>query len=136
MATNRVEVIQSAGGLLWREIAGSRELALIYRLRYDDWTLPKGQLNAGESWQEAALREVEEETGCRAEIINFAGCVGYVLQLRPKIVLYWNMRVIAVSHFQPNAEVDRLQWLQPMDAIQRLTYVDEQELVQKNVSAW
>lgn len=136
MDTKVAEIIQSAGGLLWRERAGARELALIYRARYNDWTLPKGKLNAGESWQEAALREVWEETGCRATIINFAGCVCYTHQSLPKIVLYWNMRLSEGGDFQPNAEVDRLQWLHPEAAIQRLTHSDEKELVQKNVSAW
>ncbi|MDZ7340943.1 MAG: NUDIX domain-containing protein, partial [candidate division KSB1 bacterium] len=113
-----------------------RELAVIYRTRYDDWTLPKGKLNAGENWQEAALREVWEETGCRARVINFAGCVSYVVQNVPKVVLYWNMKLIEDGHFRPNGEVDRRQWLRSEEAIQRLTYVDEKELVQKNLNAW
>ena len=47
------------------------ELAVIHRPKYDDWSLPKGKLKPGEGFCEAALREVEEETGCRARLLLF-----------------------------------------------------------------
>ena len=55
-----MEFVRLAGGLLWKE----ERVAVIHRPRQDDWSLPKGRVDAGESWDAAALREVEEETGC------------------------------------------------------------------------
>jgi len=57
------DVILAAGGLVWRNSPRGREIALVHRPKYDDWTLPKGKLDPGESWQDGAVREVEEETG-------------------------------------------------------------------------
>ncbi len=59
--------IRAAGGVVWRPRAGGVEVVLVHRDRYDDWTLPKGKLDRGETHKEAALREVLEETGidCR-----------------------------------------------------------------------
>ena len=55
--------------------------------------MPKGKLDPGESWQETALREVLEETACRAEIERFAGGTIYTVKGRPKVVLFWHMAV-------------------------------------------
>ncbi|MDZ7330359.1 MAG: NUDIX hydrolase [candidate division KSB1 bacterium] len=129
-----LDVIQAAGGLLWRSTAHGNELAIIHRPKHDDWTLPKGKLEPGETWHEAALREVFEETGCQAEIENFAGCVCYVTNKVPKLVLYWNMKLIAPMPFRTNNEVDRLQWWSADAAVGKLTYPKERELVLKNVS--
>ena len=61
--------VKASGGVVWRRDGdGSRQVVVVHRPRYDDWSLPKGKLDPGESWEEAALREVEEEVGlrCRA----------------------------------------------------------------------
>ena len=123
------DVIQAAGGLLWKEAASGKELAIIHRPKYNDWTLPKGKLEPGETWKAAAVREVSEETGCKAEIGNFAGCICYMFRDTPKIVLYWNMKLIGECHFQPGKEVDQLRWMKPGDAIQLLYYPAERELI-------
>ena len=125
------DVIQAAGGLLWRETENGRELAIIHRPKLDDWALPKGKLEPGESWKAAALREVYEETGCKAEIENFVGCTCYTTVGTPKVVLYWNMTLTGKCNFQPSKEVDQLQWMKPEDAIQKLDYQTEQELIEK-----
>ncbi len=129
------EVLQSAGGLIWRHSAEGKRLAVIHRPKHDDWTLPKGKLEPGESWSQAALREAFEETGCQVVIEKFAGCICYMTNKTPKVVLYWNMKSVGAEQFRANNEVDQLQWLTVEEAIVRLSYQSERELVLKNISA-
>ncbi len=126
-------VIEAAGGLLWRETPQGRLLALVHRPKYDDWTLPKGKRKPGESWQETALREVAEETGCQPQLEGFAGATAYTLANgTPKVVLFWNMRLLRGEGFRPTAEVDQLVWLPPAEAQARLSYASEKALLQRS----
>ena len=128
----QTDVIEAAGGLVWRETRAGRELALIHRQRYNDWTLPKGKREVGESWQATALREVYEETGLKVELARFAGSIGYSVNGVPKVVLFWNMRLIDSAEFQPNPEVDQMIWLPLEQALQKITYQDEIALLKAN----
>lgn len=126
-------IIEAAGGLLWREAAQGRELALVHRPRYDDWSLPKGKLKAGERWQDAAVREVEEETNCPVRLGEFAGCIGYTVEEAPKVVLFWHMAVTGRCAFRADHEVDELRWLPVAEALATMTYPAERRLVRKAV---
>lgn len=126
------DVIEAAGGLVWRESGGSRQLAVIHRPKYDDWTLPKGKLEPGERWQAAALREVGEETGCQAEITGFAGSVSYTVRGVPKVVLFWHMIPVSELEFRPSEEVNEVEWLTVEEAVDRLTYSRERDVVQNS----
>jgi len=119
------DVIEAAGGLLWRETPSGREIAIVHRKRYDDWTIPKGKRDPGERWQKTALREIEEETGCKAELSSFAGSTAYTVNGVAKIVLFWNMRLIGECTFTPNEEVDQMLWLLKGEAIKKLSYESE-----------
>jgi 8-oxo-dGTP diphosphatase len=121
--------IPAAGGVLRRVASGQAEIVLVHRPRYDDWSLPKGKLKAGEAWEAAALREVREETGYRAIITSFAGPITYNVDGRPKIVLFWNMQVEGDTRFRPTKEVDAFEWLAPAAALARLTHAVERQLV-------
>ncbi|MGH2538418.1 MAG: NUDIX hydrolase [Candidatus Promineifilaceae bacterium] len=123
-------VIEAAGGLLWRETGAGRQLALIHRARYDDWSLPKGWREPGESWPSAALREVVEETNCAIQLEDFAGCTWYTVGDRPKVVLFWHMRLLAEGSLD-NDEVDALAWLSPAVALSRLSYPGERALLRQ-----
>ena len=104
-------------------------IALVHRPKYDDWSLPKGKLEPDESWEEAAVREVREETGIEAVLREELSSVEYTdPKGRPKTVRYWRMEPIA-GEFTPNKEVDELRWLGPDDAARRLTYDHDRELV-------
>ena len=105
------------------------ELAVIHRPKYDDWSLPKGKLKPGEGFCEAALREVEEETGCRARLLLFAGITFYFVNRRPKVVLFWHMRQEGQTRFEPSAEVDRVAWCSPEEAMARLRHPGERRIV-------
>jgi 8-oxo-dGTP diphosphatase len=121
--------IFAAGGILRRLAIGGPEIVVIHRPRYDDWSLPKGKLKKGEAWETAALREVREETGYHAIITSFAGPITYHVDGRPKVVLFWNMRVDRDSSFRPTKEVDVFEWLPPAAACARLNYAVERRLV-------
>ena len=115
--------VKASGGVVWRRGEdGSPELVVVHRPRYDDWSLPKGKLDPGESFEQAALREVEEETGLRARLVRELPSVEYEVRGRPKLVRYWLMEVVEDPGFEPNSEVDELRWLSPRDAAVLLTY--------------
>ena len=123
--------IQAAGGLVWDEANGGRQIALVHRPRYDDWTFPKGKLDKGESWRKAARREVQEETGCKARLGKFAGCSCYHFEGQPKVVLYWHMTLLEDRGFSANEEVDELRWLSPEQALEKLSYDGERAILMK-----
>jgi 8-oxo-dGTP diphosphatase len=115
--------VKAAGGVVWRPAPGGGvEIAVVHRPRYDDWSLPKGKLDSGETWEDAALREVREEIGAVCELERELPPVWYVDNKgRRKCVRYWVMRALEVE-FEPNDEVDELRWLPPAEAIGLLTY--------------
>ena len=122
-------LVRAAGGLLLRRGARGPELAVIHRPVHRDWSLPKGKLERGEGWREAALREVREETGCEATANGFAGAALYLAGGRPKVVAYYRMAVVREEPFSPGREVDALLWLDPGEALQRLDHASERRLV-------
>ncbi|MFC1878597.1 NUDIX hydrolase [Chloroflexota bacterium] len=129
-------VIQAAGGLVWRRNKGVTEIVLVHRPRFDDWTLPKGKLQKKETFQQAALREVQEETGCQAHLVSLAGSTCYVAFGWPKVVLFWNMILLEQNDFEPNAEVDIVVWLAADRAAARLSYGKERIIVENNLGFW
>ncbi len=117
--------VRAAGGVIVRDGL----VALVHRPKYDDWSLPKGKLDEGEGWEDAALREVHEETGLRCALREELEPVEYTdPKGRPKTVRYWRMEALD-GDFAPNAEVDELRWLGPEDALARLTYDHDHENV-------
>ena len=106
------EVVQAAGGVIWRRSpAGELEVLLVHRPRYDDWTVPKGKLEPNEEHAQAALREVEEETGLRCTLGPELASTSYRDRKgRPKQVRYWAMTP-AGGTFTPTEEVDEVRWV-------------------------
>ena len=117
--------VRAAGGVVARDGL----IALVHRPRYDDWTLPKGKLDAGESFEEAALREIEEETGIRARLVRELPETHYEVRGRPKVVRYWLMEVESDPGFVPNDEVDELRWLEPAQASALLSYGRDRDVL-------
>jgi 8-oxo-dGTP diphosphatase len=135
LETNHNPQVRAAGGVLVREGRDGPEVAVIHRPKYEDWSLPKGKLDDGEDFEEAALREVREETGMRAELGAELSSVSYRDRKgRTKIVRYWLMRV-AGGEFEPGSEVDELRWLDPDSARKLLSYAHDAELVGEAVAA-
>lgn len=128
--TGFTSVIHAGGGLVWRPGTDGPELVLVRRRRYgDEWSLPKGKLDPGESWEEAALREVREETGIEAELAGFAGGQVYQAKGAPKVVLYWHMRRVREAGQPDPDEVTALRWADSQEALEALTYPGERELL-------
>jgi len=118
--------VKAAGGLVWRD----GRLAIAHRQRYDDWSFPKGKLDPGETWEQAALREVEEEVGLRCTLGAELPPVAYTDHKgRPKAVRYWLMTPDGDSAFTPNEEVDEMRWVDEETAAALLSYPHDAELV-------
>jgi 8-oxo-dGTP diphosphatase len=118
-------IVRAGGGLIWRRADdGTLELLLVHRPHYDDWSFPKGKCDPGESFFDAALREVMEETGCEVEVGPFLGEVRYTDHRgRPKVVRYWAMAVMGTEHeFAANDEVDELRWVPWSELPEALSY--------------
>lgn len=115
--------ILAAGAAVWREKKDGIQVLLVYRPRYDDWSIPKGKLDPGEAFVAAAVREVEEETGYRIRLHRPLPNVEYVHNGRTKIVRYWVGTVLSRSGPGPQdrREVDQVEWVPLDDAIARVT---------------
>ena len=126
--------IRAAGGVVWRDSDRS-EIAVIYRDRHepDECCLPKGKLEPGESWEQAAVREILEETGCEASVLGFGGLLDYYVGKRPKVVLYFEMLAQTEGEFRPSREVRAMRWLPPRTAFRALTHAGERELLRAHV---
>ncbi|HTN52682.1 MAG TPA: NUDIX hydrolase [Anaeromyxobacter sp.] len=129
-------LVRAAGGVVWREGSAGRRLAVIHRPDHDDWSLPKGKLDAGESWHQAAVREIAEETGCEARISAFAGAKLFVDRDVPKLVLYWHMRVVRAGALDDDDEVDEVAWLSPREALSRLDHASDRRLLLRALAGW
>jgi 8-oxo-dGTP pyrophosphatase MutT (NUDIX family) len=123
--------VEAAGGVVVREGDGAPQVAVVHRRRYDDWSLPKGKLTEGESAEQAALREVEEETGLRCDLGEELAPAHYRDRKgRRKRVRWWRMRPLSGA-FEPNTEVDELRWLALDEAAELLDYEHDRELVRR-----
>jgi 8-oxo-dGTP diphosphatase len=116
------DVVRAAGGVVVRDGKDGLEIVLVHRPKYDDWTLPKGKAAHGESDEDCALREVEEETGLRCQLFGELASSSYSdASGRPKLARYWLMRPVGGS-LRPTREVDDARWVALADAEERLTY--------------
>ena len=123
------EVVRAAGGLVFRDGDGGPEVLVVHRPAYRDWTFPKGKADPGETDEECALREVEEETGLRCTLGSELPSTEYAdARGRWKRVRYWEMRVES-GELRFEHEVDAARWLPPAEAVGLLTYERDVELL-------
>jgi 8-oxo-dGTP diphosphatase len=120
-------VIRAAGGVVVRD----GRVLLVHRARYDDWSMPKGKLEPGESWEDAALREVWEETGTRCTLGAFLGSSHYEVGGTPKEVRWWAMTT--ADDAGPSNEVDAVQWATFEEARDLLSYEHELQLLDESL---
>jgi 8-oxo-dGTP pyrophosphatase MutT (NUDIX family) len=125
-------LVRAGGGVVRRRSKNGRtQYALVHRPRYDDWSLPKGKVDPGETDEEAALREVEEETGVRGtlgpelEATRYRDRKGRLKQVR-----YWLMEANGKApKFQPNNEIDEVRWCSAADAGKLLHHEHDRKLI-------
>lgn len=120
--------ITAAGGVVWREAHRSVEVAVVHRPRYDDWSLPKGKLDADEHPLLGAVREVREELGASVAVSRRLGRVEYKVDSHRKSVDFWTMRY-REGAFEPSSEVDAVEWLTPAKARKRLDYQTDRAIL-------
>jgi 8-oxo-dGTP pyrophosphatase MutT (NUDIX family) len=128
VANDSTPVIRAAGGVVWRRRNGGLRIALVHRPKYDDWSLPKGKLDPGETRLAAAVREVGEELGATVAVSRHITRIHYDVSEGHKNVDFWVMRETG-GRFRANAEVDDVRWLTPAEARSVLSYDVEREVI-------
>ncbi|MGI9118696.1 MAG: NUDIX hydrolase [Acidimicrobiales bacterium] len=123
--------VRAAGGVVWRPGPGGPEVLVVHRPKYDDWSLPKGKCDPGETSADCAVREVEEETGFRCLLGPELPATSYTDRKgRPKAVRYWVMtQTDDATDFVANAEVDQALWRPVGDACMLLSYQRDRDVV-------
>lgn len=129
---SRAKSVPAAGAVLWRPggDGSAPEVAVIHRPRYDDWSLPKGKVDPGETEPVTAVREVHEETGYSCVLGRRLASVSYPVEQGVKKVRYWAARAVDGT-FSPNEEVDELIWLPVREAMARLGYPDDRKVLRR-----
>jgi len=129
--------IRASGGVVIRQGASGPEVLIVHRPRYDDWSLPKGKREAGETDEQCAVREVEEETGVRCSLGPELLPQKYLDRKgRPKVVRYWLMHPLSERPFVPNREIDQVRWVAIDGVAETLTYSGDRDQVGNVPSAF
>jgi len=128
----RPTMVLAAGGLVWnRRSASELDFVLVHRPAYGDWAFPKGKLDPGETLEQAAIREVEEETGLICRVGEQIGWSEYLDKAgRPKLVVYWEMTPHA-GRLAPAHEIDVARWVGVEEATDLLTYPRDRDLLRR-----
>jgi 8-oxo-(d)GTP phosphatase len=126
------KAVLAAGAVLWRLNGDSAtpEIAIIHRPRYDDWSLPKGKVDPGETEPVTAVREVHEETGYSSHLGRRLVAVSYPVEQGIKKVRYWAASTID-GEFNPSDEVDELKWLPVAEAMKELKYPHDRKVLRR-----
>ncbi len=124
------KLVRAAGGVIRRNGSkGPVQIAIVHRPGYDDWSFPKGKVDRGETLEETALREVEEETGLRCRLVAPLGCTAYADHKgRDKVACYWLMDVVG-GRFRAGSEIDEVRWVSIDDAVDLLSYRRDRALL-------
>ena len=129
----RIKFEVSAGGLVLRRRESAYDALLIGRGTPRIWTLPKGHVEPKESHEQAALREVREETGCWGEIVTKLNDISYWFYLNhlkhKKSVTFYLMRYLSGDTANHDHEVDEARWFDVASAKRSLKYVNEKRLI-------
>jgi 8-oxo-dGTP diphosphatase len=123
------EIIQAAGAIVWRNNKDKTEVVIIHRPKYDDWSFPKGKVEINESLIACAHREVLEETNIQTEFGAFLGDIEYLTPDGKKHVFFWAAKAVNQNAFNPNSEVDQLQWVEVKKVKELLTLETDKKIL-------
>lgn len=131
-----VRIELSAGGVIQRQTAGGAIQVLLIKDSYGNWGFPKGHVEAGETNQDAALRECREETGLsRLEVADQLAMTDWYFRASGALVHKFCDYFLLVA--DPDEEVRpqvaegirECAWLDPMEAVTRVTYENARQLL-------
>lgn len=122
----------SAGGIVFND---KGQVLVTQHSQNKHWSFPKGLIDAGQTKEEAALREVREEGGVVAQIIGKVGYNKYIYSFenekRFKVVIYFLMKYISGDPKDHDFEVSDIGWYEPDDALKQLSYSQDKALLKK-----
>ena len=134
-SSSRARRVTAAGTVVVRTSAkGQRQVLLVHRPTYDDWSLPKGKINPDEYLAGCAVRETLEESGVLARLGVPVDRISYPVGAGIKTVSYWRAEVVRTRRYKPNSEVDAIKWLTISDALTTVSYPDEVPLIEQAVA--
>lgn len=129
----------SAGGVLFKEVDGEYYVAVIHRSKQNDWTLPKGHVELGESLEDTALREVEEETNNKAVVLKKIGSFSYSVEDKEKNVTYkrtvhwFLMKSKGDNSHKLNFETDQVRWLKVDEDFSFMNYANDKSILSQGI---
>ena len=136
MASSKTkEHIFAAGTVIFKGRGLNQKIAIIHRPHREDWSFPKGKIDAPESAPAAAVRETLEETGLHVVLHQSLTPQEYIFDNLPKTVFYWRARLVKPPVFVPNEEADQLVWVSLKSALKLLTYEVDRQLAKEAFKA-
>jgi 8-oxo-dGTP diphosphatase len=136
MASSKAkEHIFAAGTVIFKGKGLNQKIAVIHRPHREDWSFPKGKIDAPESAPAAAVRETLEETGLHVVLHQSLSPQEYIFDNLPKTVFYWRARLVKPPVFVPNEEADQLVWVSLKAALKLLTYEVDRQLAKEAFKA-
>jgi 8-oxo-dGTP diphosphatase len=136
MASSKAkEHIFAAGTVIFKGRGLNQKIAVIHRPHREDWSFPKGKIDAPESAPAAAVRETLEETGLHVVLHQSLSPQEYIFDNLPKTVFYWRARLVKPPVFVPNEEADQLVWVSLKAALKLLTYEVDRQLAKEAFKA-
>jgi 8-oxo-dGTP diphosphatase len=125
------EHVFAAGSVVFKGKGINQKIAIIHRPHREDWSFPKGKIDAPESAPAAAVRETLEEAGLHVVLNQSLTSQHYIFDNLPKTVFYWRARLVKPPMFVPNEEADKLVWVSLKAALKLLTYDVDKELAKE-----
>ncbi len=132
--TPKQDLIEKAGGLIVRDSdSGEKEIYVVHRGRHNDWSVPKGHIDSGETPVQAAIREVGEETGFHCSIQQQLPPYFYQTPEGQQVVVHFFLMQVMDQGLETDKEVDKAEWVPVSHIHEKITYPSLQEYIRSAV---